>query len=119
MIRTNNAAPNIPLLQLAKNRKAKASKGGAAGGSSSGGGGMGAGKAGPTVIAPLRDQALGGGPLTAEQKAEGGVVTVMAVLFVVILLEGIFLAASVSRAQRCAVMGVDWMAGRLNGLLDD
>ena len=97
MIRANHTALNLPLLQLAKNRKAKASKGGAAGGSS-GGGGMGASKAGPTVIAPLRDQALGGGPLTAEQKAEGGVVTVMAVLFLVILLEGIFLAASVSQA---------------------
>lgn len=93
MIGANHPAPNFPLPQLAKNRKAKASKGGAAG---SGGGGMGASKAGPTVIAPLRDQALGGGPLTAEQKAEGGVVTVMAVLFLVILLEGIFLAASVS-----------------------
>ena len=96
MIGANHPAPNFPLPQLAKNRKAKASKGGAAGGGSGGGGGMGASKAGPTVIAPLRDQALGGGPLTAEQKAEGGVVTVMAVLFLVSLLEGLFLAASVS-----------------------
>ena len=85
---------------MAKNRKPKASKGFAAGdSSSSGGGGMGAGKTGPTVIAPLRDQALGGGPLTDEQKAEGGVVTVMGVLFIVILLEGIFLAASVRLAS--------------------
>ena len=51
--------------------------------------------AGPTVIAPLRDQVYGGGPLTEEQKAEGAVVSLLALVFAAILVEGVFLAASV------------------------
>ena len=50
---------------------------------------------GPTVIAPLRDQVYGGGPLTEEQKAEGAVVSLLALVFAAILVEGVFLAASV------------------------
>jgi hypothetical protein len=59
-------------------------------------GGSGGQKEGPTVISPLRDQVYGGGPLTPEQRAENSVVGLLAILFFVILAEGIFLAASVS-----------------------
>ena len=53
---------------------------------------------GPTVVAPLRDQVYGGGPLTPEQRAENSVVALLATLFFVILAEGVFLAGSVRGA---------------------
>ncbi len=46
------------------------------------------------VVAPLRDQALGGGPLTEEQVAEGYAVSALALVFALIIGEGVFLAAS-------------------------
>lgn len=70
-------------------RRRKPSKGGEGKGS-----GSGSGKQGPTVISPVRDQVYGGGPLTPEQKAENTVVATLAVLFFVILAEGIFVAGS-------------------------
>ncbi|PSC75913.1 5 -nucleotidase isoform B [Micractinium conductrix] len=72
-------------------------KGGKASGGKAGGGMASGGKAqqqGPTVVSPVRDQVYGGGPLTFEQKAENTVVSVLAILFFVILGEGIFLGAS-------------------------
>lgn len=77
-------------LQLRRRKGSKAS--------SSGGGGVGSkegSKAKPTVIAPVRDQVYGDGPQTPAQKAENSVVALLATLFFVILLEGIFLAGSV------------------------
>ena len=62
----------------------------------------GSAKAGPTVVSPLRDQVYGGGPLTPEQRAENSVVGLLAILFFVILAEGIFLAGSVSSRQQAA-----------------
>lgn len=77
-------------LQLRRRKGGKGGKGGSSGSDS--------GKQGPTVISPIRDQVYGGGPLTAEQKAENTVVATLAVLFFVILAEGIFVAGSVSMA---------------------
>ncbi|GAB4816857.1 hypothetical protein N2152v2_003903 [Parachlorella kessleri] len=48
----------------------------------------------PRVISAARDQVYGGGPLTGEQVIENRVVQALAVLFLVILAEGLFLGAS-------------------------
>lgn len=87
------AAAEEPVAAEALLRRKKGSK---AASKAAGGGGMGGDskKAGPTVIAPLRDQIYNDEPLTEEQKAEGAVVSTLAILFVVILAEGIFLAGS-------------------------
>lgn len=70
-------------------------RGGRKAGGSSKAGGAAKPAAGPTVIAPVRDQVYGGGPMTPVQKAESSVVALLATLFFVILAEGIFVAASV------------------------
>ncbi|KAL4445907.1 hypothetical protein ABPG77_009106 [Micractinium sp. CCAP 211/92] len=81
------SADEVAAEQLLRRRKGgKGGKGGSSGSDS--------GKQGPTVISPIRDQVYGGGPLTAEQKAENTVVATLAVLFFVILAEGIFVAGS-------------------------
>lgn len=88
---TSPALPCPALLRLApqlKRRKGGKDKAGAAAAA-------GGKQAGPTVIAPVRDQVYGGGPLTAEQRAENSVVALLATLFFVILAEGVFLAGSV------------------------
>ncbi|KAL4425690.1 hypothetical protein ABPG75_009706 [Micractinium tetrahymenae] len=84
------AADEVAAEQLLRRRKP--GKGGE--GKASSGGAGGSGKQGPTVISPIRDQVYGGGPLTAEQRAENTVVATLAVLFFVILAEGIFVAGS-------------------------
>ncbi len=53
----------------------------------------------------MRDQVYGGGPQTPVQKAENTVVATLAVLFFVILIEGILVAGSVrGRAVGWAVV---------------
>lgn len=78
--------------------------------------------AGPKVIAPIRDQVYGGGPLTDLQRAENTVVSVLAVLFFVILAEGVFLAGSVrSRLaglhERCCCWHYSWHRACRHGVL--
>ncbi len=62
-------------------------------------------KARPQVISAARDQVYGGGPLTGEQILENRVVQSLALLFVLILGEGLFLGASVSRLAGAAWLG--------------
>ena len=47
-----------------------------------------------TVVAPIRDQALGNTPATQEQQLESAAVSFLALIFLVIIGEGVFLAAS-------------------------
>ena len=82
-----SCAPACASPQLARKHKPKAAKQAAAGG--------------PTVISATRDAVYGGGPLTSEQLAENTVVAVLGTLFTVIVLEGIFLAASVGGQRAC------------------
>lgn len=49
---------------------------------------------GPRVISATRDQVYGGGPLTQAQQTENTVISGLALLFFIILAEGVFLAGS-------------------------
>jgi hypothetical protein len=81
----SESAEELPI-EAARRRAARAPKPAAA---------AAAGKQQPfKVVAPLRDQALGGGPLTEEQVAEGYAVSALALVFALIIGEGVFLAAS-------------------------
>ncbi|KAI7844289.1 hypothetical protein COHA_002087 [Chlorella ohadii] len=70
-------------------------------------GGGGKKQQGPKVIAPVRDQVYGGGPQTPVQKAENTVVATLAVLFFVILIEGILVAGSGFMSEEMDA----WVAG--------
>ena len=48
----------------------------------------------PKVISATRDQVYGGGPLTPTQQFENAAISFLALLFFVILCEGVFLAAT-------------------------
>jgi hypothetical protein len=86
-----HSLPAAPHPQLRRRKGSKAdSKAAGSGGSAK--------QQPPKVISAVRDQVYGGGPLTFEQQAENSVVSLLAVIFFVILAEGVFLAGSVSRA---------------------
>lgn len=46
------------------------------------------------VISATRDQVYGGGPMSEAQKFENSIISILSLLFLAILLEGIFLGAS-------------------------
>lgn len=53
-----------------------------------------------TVVAPQVQQAYGGAPKTLQENLEGSYLTLLGVVFLIIMLEGIFIAVSV-RLWKC------------------
>ena len=63
------------------------------------------------VIAPIRDQALGEGPMTEEQQLESFAVSFLVLLFAVIMGEGVFLAVSGFVSEAADQFAQDYVYG--------